>query len=115
MKRTRRIPAFLIALLIAAPLYAQEPARQPARQTDPSLLSLDTIFSYRPQSLGWHQWQADGGGYLMLEPSAAGKDALDIVRYDAATGAKTILVSAQNLTPPGASSPLGIEQFDLSP
>src|SRR5262245_40117101 len=111
MNRIRRIPIILFALLIAAPLFAQ----QPARQTDPSLLSLDTIFTYRPQMLGWHQWQSDGGGYLMLEPAAAGKGALDIVRYDAATGAKTILVSAQNLTPPGASSPLGIEQFDLSP
>ncbi len=50
----------------------------------------------------------------MLESSAAGKGALDIVRYDAATGARTVLVSAQNLTPPGASSPLVIEKFDLS-
>jgi len=106
----RRISTALFAILIAAPLFAQ----QPARQTDPSLLSLDTIFSYGAKSLGWHQWQTDGSGYLTLEPSAAGKG-LDIVRYDAATGAKTILVSAQSLTPPGASSPLVIEQFDLSP
>jgi dipeptidyl-peptidase-4 len=110
MNRIRRISIVLFALLIAAPLFAQ----QPARQTDPSLLSLDTIFSYRPRSLGWHQWQADGSGYLMLEPAAAGEDAMDIVRYDAASGAKTILVPAQKLTPPGASSPLVIEQFDLS-
>ena len=61
-----------------------------------------------------HQWQSDGGGYLMLEPAAAGKGAMDIVRYDAATGAKTILVSAQSLTPSGASSPLVIEEFTLS-
>ncbi len=111
MKRARRIPVFLLALLIAAPLFAQ----QPVKQTDPSLLSLDTIFSYRAKSLGWHQWQADGSGYLMLEPSAAAKNALDIVRYDAATGDKTIPVSAQSLTPPGTSSPLSIEEFTLSP
>src|SRR6266540_3459585 len=110
MNRIRRIPIILFARLVAAPIFAQ----QPARQTDASLLSLDTIVTYRPQSLGWHQWQSDGGGYLMLEPAAAGKGALDIVRYDAATGAKTILVSAQNLTPPGASSPLVIEEFTLS-
>src|SRR5499426_1646415 len=110
MNRIRRIPIILFALLIAAPLLAQQPARQP----DPNLLSLDTIFTYRPQLLGWHQWQSDGSGYLMLEQSAAGKGALDIVRYDAATGAKTILVAAQSLTPPGASSPLVIEEFMLS-
>jgi hypothetical protein len=66
MKRAKRIPLFLLALLIAAPLFAQ----QPARQTDAGLLSLDTIFTYRSRSLGWHQWQSDGGGYLMLEPAA---------------------------------------------
>ena len=110
MNRIRKSSIVLIALLIAAPLFAQ----QPARQTDAGLLSLDTIFTYRPRSLGWHQWQSDGGGYLMLEPAAAGKGAMDIVRYDAATGAKTILVSAQSLTPSGASSPLVIEEFTLS-
>jgi len=122
VNRIRRIPIVLFALLIAAPLFAQQPAGQAVRQTDPSLLSLDTIFSYSAKSLGWHQWQADGRGYLMLEPSAAGKGGLDIVRYEAAsgppsptaTGARTVLVSARNLTPPGASSPLVIEQFDLS-
>src|SRR5262249_2494565 len=108
MNRIRRIPIFLLALLIAAPLFAQ----QAVRQTDPSLLTLDTIFSYGAKSIGWHQWQADGSGYLMLEQSPASDQAVDIVRYDAATGAKTILVSARNLTPPGASSPLVIEEFD---
>jgi len=43
MNRIRRISIALFALLIAAPLFAQ----QPARQTDASLLSLDTIFTYR--------------------------------------------------------------------
>src|SRR4030095_2946379 len=62
---------------------------------------------------GWHQWQSDGGGYLMLEPAAAGKGALDIVPYDAATGAKTILVWAQNLPPPVVWSPLVIEESTL--
>jgi dipeptidyl-peptidase-4 len=110
MKRVKRIPLFLLALLIAAPLFAQ----QPARQTEAGLLSLDTIFTYYPRSLGWHQWQGDGGGYLMLEPSTASKGALDIVRYDAATGAKTILVSAKSLTPTGASAPLAVDEFTLS-
>jgi dipeptidyl-peptidase-4 len=110
MNRIRRIPVLLFALLIAAPLFAQ----QPARQTDPSLLTLDTMFSYGAKTLGWHQWQSDGGGYLMLEPSPANQNALDIVRYDATSGAKSVLVSAKDLTPPGASSPLVIEEFDLS-
>lgn len=110
MNRIRRIPIVLLAVLLVVPIFAQ----QAARQTDQSLLTLDTIFSYRAKSLGWHQWQADGSGYLMLEPAAASKDALDLVRYDAASGARTILVSAQSLTPQGAQSPLVIEEFTLS-
>ncbi|MBK8316557.1 MAG: S9 family peptidase [Acidobacteria bacterium] len=97
--------------MIAAQIFGQ----QPARQADPGLLSLDTIFTYQPTSPGWFEWQSDGSGYLMLERSASSKNAPEIVRHDAVTGAKTILVSAQKLTPPGASSPLVIEQFDLSP
>ncbi len=112
MHRIRSIRILLLTLLLAAPLFAQQ--AQPARQSDAGLLTLDTIFSYRPQALGWHQWQADGRGYLMLEPSAAGKGGMDITRYDATTGAKTVLVAADKLIPPGAASPLTIEEFTLS-
>ena len=111
MNRRRLVNAVLVALLIATSLFAQ----QPARQTDSGLLTLDTIFTYRPKSLGAVQWQADGSGYLTPEPSPGVKDGFDIVRYDAATGEKTTLVSAEKLVPPGASSPLAVEQFDLSP
>jgi hypothetical protein len=37
------------------------------------------------------------------------------VRNEAATGAKTVLIAAEKLTPPGAASPLVIEEFTLSP
>ncbi len=111
MNLFRRIPVVLLLLMIAAQIFGQ----QPARQADPGLLSLDTIFTYQPTSPGWFEWQSDGSGYLMLERSASSKNAPEIVRHDAVTGAKTFLVSAQKLTPPGASSPLVIEQFELSP
>lgn len=110
MNRIRRTPLVLLVVLFVAPIFAQ----QAARQADQSLLTLDTIFSYGAKSVGWHQWQADGSGYLMLEPSSANRGALDLVRYDAASGARTILVSAQSLTPAGASTPLVIEEFTLS-
>ncbi|MFN7927550.1 MAG: DPP IV N-terminal domain-containing protein [Blastocatellia bacterium] len=108
MKQFRRLPVAFFLLLLVTSLAAQ----QPVRQIDPSQLSLDTIFSYGAKSVGWHQWQADGSGYLMLEPAAKG--AVDLVRYDAASGARTVLVAVDKLIPPGAASPLVIEQFDLS-
>jgi dipeptidyl-peptidase-4 len=93
------IPIFLLILL---PAFAQ--------QQDPSLLTLDSIFTYRTRSLGPVRWQSDGSGYLALEPSPTKKDAVDIVRYDAVTGDRTVKVSAEKLTPTG-SEPLGIEEF----
>jgi len=56
------------------------------------------------------QWQSDGSGYLALEPSITKKDAVDIVRYDALTGDRTIKVAAEKLTPTGGV-PLGIDEF----
>ncbi len=98
----------LITLLIASPFSAQQ------RQADSSLLTLDSVFTYRPQFLNAAQWQSDGSGYLALEPTPGKKEGLDLARYDATTGERTILVSSEKLIPPGASSPVVIEQFDFS-
>jgi dipeptidyl-peptidase 4 len=103
-RRFQIIPVFLLLLL---PVFAQ--------QTDPSLLTVDSIFTYRSRSLGPVQWQTDGSGYLALEPSPTKKDSVDIVRYDASTGARTVKVSAEKLTPSGAAQPLSVEEFSMTP
>src|SRR5690349_7909907 len=110
MKRIRLTITVLVALLVVVPIAA----RQQATPLESGLLTLDTIFTYSPEFPGEVQWQADGSGYFLLEPSAV-KERLDLVRYDAATGAKAIVVSADKLVPPGASSPLAIEKYDFSP
>jgi dipeptidyl-peptidase-4 len=78
------------------------------------LLTVDSIFTYRTRSLGPVRWQEDGSGYLALEPSPAKKNFLDLVRYDAATGQRSIKVSAEQLTPPGAKDPLLVEEFAIT-
>src|ERR1041385_875657 len=93
-----------ILLLLLVPAFAQQ---------DPSLLTPDSIFTYRTRSLGPVQWQSDGSGYLALEPSPTKKDAVDIVRYDALTGDRTIKVAAEKLTPTGGI-PLGIDEFNFT-
>jgi dipeptidyl-peptidase-4 len=110
MKRNVLVVQALCLLLLTAPLRAQE-TRPPA---DPSLLTVDSIFTYRTKSLGPVRWTADGRGYLALEPSPTKKDLVDIVRYDVTTGNRTILVSAEKLTPTGGSATLLVEEFDLS-
>ena len=89
-------------------------SHQTQAQTDPSTLTLDSIFTYRAQSPNSLQWEAGGKGYLVLEPSGKG-EAQDIVRYEASTGQKTILVPVDKLVPAGATAPLVVESFDISP
>ncbi len=102
-RRLYIIPLFLLLIL---PVYAQ--------QSDPSLLTLDSMFTYRTRPLGPVQWQTDGSGYLALEPSPTKKNFLDIVRYDVSTGERTVKVSAEKLTPAGAAEPLAVEEFSLT-
>lgn len=97
------IPIFL---LVVVPIFAQ--------QADPSLLTLDSVFTYRTRSLGPVRWQEDGSGYLALEPSAQQKGAVDIVRYDALSGERSVKVAAEKLVPSGTTEPLSVEEFSLS-
>src|SRR6201991_401968 len=96
-----------VLFLLLIPVLAQQ-------QSDPSLLTVDSMFTYRTRSLGPVRWQDDGSGYLALEPSPTKKDSVDIVRYDASTGARTVKVSAEKLTPPNSTQPLAIEEFYLT-
>jgi dipeptidyl-peptidase-4 len=101
----RRIQILPVFLLLILPVFAQ---------TDPSLLTVDSLFTYRTRSLGPVQWQKDGSGYLALEPSPTKKNFQDIVRYDVATGDRTVKVSAEKLTPAGAADPLSVEEFSMT-
>ena len=85
--------------------------------TDSSLLTVDRIFAsaeFRAGSFGPLAWLSDGISYSALEPTPGGKPGQDIVRYDAETGLKTILVPASRLVPPGDSVPLEIQEYSWS-
>lgn len=104
----------LILTLILCSCVLAAYAQQAAAQTDQTTLTLDSIFTYRGQPLNALKWDADGNSYLVLEPAGKG-DAQDIVRYDAASGQKTILVAADKLVPAGTQTPLVVEEFEVSP
>ena len=102
----QRIAVLFLLLLVTVTALGQ--------QTGTELLTVDTTFTYRVERLDAVHWQTDGTGYLVLEPSTANARAPELVRYDAASGTKSVLVAADKLVPPGASAPLVIEEFDLS-
>src|SRR3954466_3405749 len=90
-----------LLLLFTPPLDGQ--------QNDKAALTLDRIFSsneFRSETFGPARWLEDGSAYTTLEPSAGNKEASDIIRYEATTGARSILIAAASLIPKGAATPL---------
>jgi dipeptidyl-peptidase-4 len=99
----------LLAVTLATAARSQE--------SDPSTLTLPRIFASREffgQRFGPARWLATGDAYTTLEPAASGTGA-DIVRYDAETGRRIVLVPASRLVPRGATDPLEIEDYSWSP
>src|SRR5690349_6000492 len=84
--------------------------------TDPARLSLQRIFASREffgERFGPARWLAAGDAYTTLEAGANG--GADIVRYDAATGARSVIVPAARLVPAGAAEAIDIEDYSWSP
>jgi len=107
MRKSGLIAFLLIGLVFSAA----------AQQADPSVLTLDRIFSssdFDPQGLGPFRWLRSGDSYTKLEPAGQGKKGRDLVAYDAATGARCILVSADKFIPAGSTDPLAVNNYDWS-
>src|SRR5688500_19255083 len=83
----RRFAIVPVILLLALTAFGQ---------TD--LLTVDSIFTFRSRSLGPAWWQQDGSGYLALEPSPTKRNFVDIVRYDAANGQRSVKVRSEEHT-----------------
>ncbi len=91
---------FVSVVLAAAAVMAQKPQ-----------LTLENIYSnhaFSPKGFGPVRWMKDSRGYSTVESN-------EIVKYDAQTGGRTVLVSAKQLTPPSQTAPLPIDDYIWSP
>lgn len=66
------------------------------------------------KSFGPVRWLNGGASYATVEPSAKTEGARELVRYDTASAAREVLVSAAQLTPPGGDKPLAVEEYTFS-
>ena len=106
-----------LTLLSLLALVQVVPLAQPAetrRRLDEQIGQIFASGTYAVPRFGPARWLADGTAYTTVEKSADRDDAWDIVRYDAATGARTILIAGTRLLPPGAKSPLSIDDYAWS-
>lgn len=106
MRLFRALP--LLLALGVAPVAAQVPAPL----ADLVRRAFGTNEFGARQRFGPVQWIESGAAYLTVEPATGG--GLDIVRYQTATGARTLFVSAADLVPAGAKAPLEIEDYSVS-
>ena len=89
----------------------------PLIKEDPSLLTLERIFSsdeFSANRFGPARWLEHKSGYTTLEDSKALDKGRDIVWYDPESGEKQVLVSAQQLVPAESSTPLEIDDYHWS-
>ena len=68
--------------------------------------------AYDPPAFGPARWMADGTAYTTVETTPTG--GTDLVRYDAATGARSVLVASARLVPAGATAPLALRDYAWS-
>ncbi len=94
----------LFLLAVALTIVAVPTAKAQDKLTLEDLYNKNT---YGQRGFGPVRWMKDGSGYSSLKGG-------DILRYDAKTGEQTVLVSAKQLTPEGAKSPLGIADYQWS-
>src|SRR5690242_5172239 len=101
----------LLALLAGVALPAV--AQVPDHVTD-MLRRIFASAEFAPQRFGPARWIENGTAYTTVEKSAAIPDAFDIVRYETATGARSVYISARQLVPSGATEALDFDDYAWS-
>ncbi len=81
-----------------------------------SSLTLEDMYSngtYQQQGFGPVRWMKDSKGYSTLEANkeTGGKD---IIRYDAVSAERSVVVNAKQLIPGGTATPLSISNYEWS-
>jgi dipeptidyl-peptidase-4 len=84
-----------------------------ARVVDEQIGRIFDANEYAVPRFGPARWRPDGVSYAVIERAAGTDGGWDIVRFDAATGAREVLVAGAKITPPG-QKPLSIDDYAWS-
>ena len=107
LHRSARVVALIFLIAATSTGVAEE-------APDPSQLTLERIFEdeeFEVETFGPARWLEDGSGYTTLESADGAEEAKDIIRYDPATGERSVLVPATLLVPADGEGPLLIEDY----
>ena len=110
-----RLPSSLLLVsLVAFSVTVRAQQAAPAPELFDQVERIFGSAAYQVPRFGPARWLADGSAYTTVETSAERGDAWDIVRYDAATGARSVLIAGSRLIPAGTSTPLEIDDYAWS-
>jgi len=104
--------ALVLLLLTGATLTARQ--HPLPRALDIQLGRIFDTSDYAVPRFGPARWRPDGTSYSTVEASTETPGASDIVRYDAATGARSVLVAGSRLIPGGQKTALTIDDYAWS-
>jgi dipeptidyl-peptidase-4 len=105
---------FVLVLVIAASAFTLAQQDERARALDEQIGRIFDANEYAVPRFGPARWRPDGTSYSTVEAAASPKGASDIVRYDAATGAREVLVAGARLVPAGRTTALTIDDYAWS-
>src|SRR6266436_7687380 len=126
MQRIRFRKAAVVAFCVSLCVATTSPGEQaqvlstgplPA-ELESRLRAIYKTKEFTAKDFGAAQWLKDSSGFTTLE-SSTGKDGKDedgkdLVRYEASTGKREVLVSASQLVPHTGAKPLAIDAYSLS-
>ncbi len=108
---------FLVAAVFARSVPAASPVAEESKrllaQVEPRIKAIYETNEFATRSFE-ATWLPDGSGYLKLE-TPAGAAGAEIVRYDSASGQRTVVVASETLLVPGSDQRLVIRDFAGSP
>src|SRR5438552_4624816 len=76
-------------------------------ELDRNLKRIFDTEDFKVKQFGPAQWIENGAAYTLVEASS-------IVKYETASGKRTVLVTPRELTPPNAAKPLEVEDYSWS-
>jgi len=109
VNRYSRLPFALVSVAVAVVAVSARQSDR-AKALDDQITQIFAANTYQVPRFGPARWLPDGSSYTTVEESADG-NGRDIIRYDAASGARSVLISSKQLVAPGTSQPMSIDDY----
>jgi dipeptidyl-peptidase-4 len=105
---------FAVTFVLVVSVLSVGRAQQPAAQQASEMVSRIFSGEFSEPAMAAPAWLDGGRSYTLVEPAADGTSGNEVARYDTATGARELLITAAQLTPKDARMALRVEGLSWS-